>query len=172
MKKPLLFIMITLLLSTLSVSFAYVPNGWVLTYPTSCWFYISEDTNSSPYLNDLIYYTKQWNSLPELGLYQTYSPSDHNIAMYVVSYDTGNYALAQHYSDDYHTATFYPSWKNLSLTNRREVIVHEIGHCLAWLIHKAPTIPTPSCDNLTSMESRTPYLMIRLVFPVSIRRTQ
>ena len=130
MKKPLLFIMITLLLSTLSVSFAYVPNGWVLTYPTSCWFYISEDTNSSPYLNDLIYYTKQWNSLPELGLYQTYSPSDDNIAMYVVSYDTGNYALAQHYSDDYHTATFYPSWKNLSLTNRREVIVHEIGHCL------------------------------------------
>lgn len=107
---------------------AYVKNGQKLSNPQNVKYCIGSFAGA--YATDIINYTKKWQDYcAEITVSQV--TSGQNIYfMAEPNVNNGNYAVCYHHSNDSHTITFYDTFANASTSEKRETIVHEVGHAL------------------------------------------
>ena len=120
---------ICLLFFNVSVYSAYVKNGYSFSNPKNIVYEVSSTIGQ--YGGILCTYTEKWEGeYGETELVFNYGTED-NIYLYGnLSYDNGKYAVTYHTSDDHHSITFYKSFLNATELQKKEVIVHEVGHTL------------------------------------------
>lgn len=103
-------------------------NGWVLSTPNNVKLKIS--STCTQFSESILESAKTWvENCPEIGGMQI-EPNE-NIYFYgELNVDNGSYAVAYHNRNDYHSITVYSSFSSLASTEKRETIVHEVGHAL------------------------------------------
>lgn len=104
---------------------AFNPNDYKVSNPSSVGFYV----NSATYSSKIETYAKKWNQCPELYLFTTSSAAA-SIKASVSGESTGSYATWYGYGNDNHSIVFWSLWQSSSDSVKNETVVHEFGHAL------------------------------------------
>lgn len=107
---------------------AYQFTGYVMSNPSNVKYLIS--TTVGGYSADTVNYIQQWeNKCSEIGI--SVVDSGENIYFYGdLDVQRGAYAVTKISRDNYAVITYYQEITTLNATQRRETIVHEVGHAL------------------------------------------
>lgn len=107
---------------------AYQYNGYKLSNPSNVKLYTAASVGSWTQIAQT--YSKKWNNCSEITI-KNGSVKNFNIAIYGnYNVDNGTYGVTYHSSNNEHLITLYKAFATTSEINRKETIVHEVGHAL------------------------------------------
>lgn len=107
---------------------AYRLNGYKFSNPKDVKFKVSSFV--STYTDDVINYTMQWEYYTNEIKFKRVSSGENIYFFGEYSIDNGTYAVCTHNSSSHKSIVFYKSFNSASNLQRRETIVHEVGHAL------------------------------------------
>lgn len=130
MKKiGILILLVCFMISPLSVN-AYVLNGLRVPNPQSVTYWVETNNATATYteVDAVISAIPSWQiHCPELRIVYSTASNVDMAFRFRLNEDIGAYAATYPYKKE---ISIYKPWKNLTMTQKQETVVHEAGHML------------------------------------------
>lgn len=111
------------------LSYAYVKTGYKFDKPRKIKFFIA--ANASAYTKMFRNTIPTWGSyVTQVSLKETESAGNANIKLYYGTTDKNVYGVTERTDRNHYKITFTESFAKRSTNQRKEIILHEVGHAL------------------------------------------